>query len=350
MKPPRRLGLKTLSVLSVCLRLALVIPYPLAAQSAASGRAGSLAGIWENRSRFVQFSDTEGMRIVLKPYYGFVYEDTGWIPAAVTGADGAASPDSATGGVSLISVRYSGEKTDAEVPAALLGDGLWFRFFSRLDRVPPAHSGSAGTDAAAADATNAANAALAARLSGFWRAAGATDAMRLYRGEPAEDFYTYYFAGDRYWRIRFWATDARKRDVLAHFPGSDGVDIPIPKFLEIAGALYTCVTGTGTLVRNYEAGSWSLADGKMTFAPDRIVYPGTAAEYRNPARVTVSADGAVLAFGEPWLTRSKITDLDAEITAHNGLRRPPREPLLEFMDLDFRWEDIERIRNHGMEP
>ncbi len=312
----------------------------------------------------MQFSDTEGMRIVLKPYYGFVYEDTGWIPAAVTGADGAAAPDSATGGVSLISVRYSGEKNDAEVPAALLGDGLWFRFLSRLDRVPPAQGDSAGTQAAltATDAVltagaaanavsaDAAAAELAARLWGFWRAAGATDAMRLYRSEPAEDFYTYYFAGNRYWRIRYWATDARKRDILAHFAGTDGIDVPIPKFLEIAGTLYTCVTGTGTLVRNYEAGSWSLSDGKMAFAPDRIVYPGTAAEYRSPARVTVSADGATLAFGDPWLTRSAITDLDAEITAHNGLRRPPREPLLEFMDLDFRWDDIERIRNHGDPP
>jgi len=320
--------------------LLLLVRFPAISQASSAVSVGSLAGIWENRSRFVEFAEGSGLRIVLKPYYGFVYEDTGWIPASVSGIDGVAAPQSGIGGVSLIRVRYAGEKSDAEVPAALLGDGLWFRFFTRVEGSPgtlPAATGDTAAD-------------LASRLAGFWRAAGATDAMRLYRSEPSEDFYTYYFAGNRYWRIRYWKTDARKRDILAHFPGLDGIDVPIPKFIEIAGNLYTCVTGTGTLVRNYEVGSWSLSAGKMAFLPDAIAYPGTAAEYRAPAKVTVSADGTVLAFGEPWLSRSAVADLDAEIVAHNGLTRPPREPLLEFMDLDFRWEDVARIRNHGMDP
>ncbi len=375
---------------AVALFAVLLIAFPAVAQSAQGDRgaavvasaaglsAGTLAGVWENKSRFVEFADGKGMRIVLKPYYGFVYEDTGWIPASVSGLSGGGSPSGSTGGVSRISVRYSGERSDAEVPAALLGDGLWFRFFSRIDTATatiaadalssrdgatadspaasgaavgaPAVSASAAASGASAADEDAQTAELARRLAGFWRAAGVTDAMRLYRSEAAPDFYTYYFSGTRYWRIRYWATDARKRDILARFPGPDGVDVPVPKFIEISGTLYTCVTGTGTLVRNYETGSWTLANGKMAFKPDSVVYPGTAAEYRNPAKVTLSADGAVLAFGEPWLAKTAIGDLDADITAHNGLRRPPREPLLEFMDLDFRWEDIARIRNHGMDP
>ncbi len=320
---------------------------------AAQPVSGALAGVWENASRFVEFSPSSGMRIVLKPYYGFVYEDTGWIPASVR-AQNTASRESSPG-IYDISVRYSGERKEALVPAALLGEGLWFRFFTRIGEAPAADV-SAGNSVPEEDAAGteseaeAGSAALAQRLAGFWRAAGAADAMRLYRSEAAPEFYTYYFTGNRYRRIRYWATDARKREIMAHFPGDDGLAVPIPKFLEIAGTLYTCVTGTGKVLRNYESGSWTLSGGKMEFQPDSVVYPGTAAEYRKGAAVTLTSDGTVLAFGEPWLKKTAITDLDADIAAHNGKTRPPREPLLEFMDLDFRWEDIERIRNHGMEP
>lgn len=315
-----------------------------------AAQTGTLSGIWENSSRFVEFSKDGRMRIILKPYYGFVYEDTGWLPyvelpsdadtgagAGISSVDGAAPSASS---VHRISVRYSGERSDQLVPLAIIGDGMYFRFFSRMETSPAeSPSGASGTGAVTE-----------ATLSGFWLSSGNADALRLYRSEETDEFFSYWFSGASYCRIRYWATDARERNVNARFPGPDGATVEIPKFIRIGEVLYTCVTSTGTTLRNYERGSWSLKDGKISFVPTNVAYAGTAAAVREPLSCVLSSDGTVLAFGEPYLVRSKIADLDAEITKHNGLRRPPRKPVFGYMDLDFRWDEIEKIRNNGKAP
>lgn len=302
----------------------------LAAVSAhvcAQATASPLAGVWTNASRFVEFSADGKLRIVLKPYYGFVYEDTGWIPCSVATA---ANPS-----VFDIAVRYAGEKKDQFVPAAVIGDGMYFRFFTRY--------GEPTGPSATATAT-------AATLDGFWVASGNADALRLYRSDETKEFFSYYFSGSAYCKIRYWLTDARKRDVEARFPGPDGADVGIPKFIEIGDKLYTCVTSTGTVLRNYETGSWSAKDGSIAFKPANVAFAGTAAANREPSAIALSADGTTLAFGKPYLTRSAIADLDAEIKAHNGLTRPPRKPVFGYMELDFHWDEIEKIRNNGVAP
>lgn len=294
-------------------------------QATAAQTAGSLVGVWTNASRFVQFSAESKLRIVLKPYYGFVYEDTGWIPCSVANA---ANPS-----VYDIAVRYAGEKRDQFVPAAVIGDGMYFRFFTRY--------GELGSPSASANVTS---------LDGFWVASGNADALRLYRSDETKEFFSYYFSGSAYYKIRYWLTDARKRDVEANFAGPDGQTIGIPKFIEIGDKLYTCITSTGTILRNYETGTWSAKDGSITFKPANVAFAGTAAANREPSAIALSADGTVLAFGKPYLTRSAIADLDAEIKVHNGLTRPPRKPVFGYMELDFHWDEIEKIRNNGVAP
>jgi hypothetical protein len=331
---------------AACL-LAAVSAHIAAQQTAAKPTSSPLAGVWTNASRFVEFSADDKLRIVLKPYYGFVYEDTGWIPCSVATA---ANPS-----VFDIAVRYAGEKKDQFVPAAVIGDGMYFRFFARYGE-PASPSATAPTTPATSTATTTATASTtpatvtAESLDGFWVASGNADELRLYRSDETKEFFSYYFSGSAYYKIRYWLTDARKRDVEANFAGPDGQTIGIPKFIEIGDKLYTCVTSTGTVLRNYETGSWSAKDGSIAFKPSNVAFAGTAAANREPSAIALSADGAVLAFGKPYLSRSAISDLDAEIKAHNGLRRPPRKPVFGYMELDFHWDEIEKIRNNGVAP
>jgi hypothetical protein len=306
--------------------------------------ASPLSGVWQNPSRFAEFSADGRLRLILKPYYGFVYEDAGWMPCAV-------QPLDTTTSAFILSIRYPGTRADVTVPAAVIGDGLWFGFYRRLDgavSAQPAETAQlAETTQLAPPVQPAQPASGGAPLDGFWMAEGAPASLRMYVEDRSDEFYCYYFAGSAYCRIRYWKTDAQYRDIGARFTDPAGKAVEIPKFIRIGGDLYTCITSTGKILRNYETGAFSIAGGFLTFVPANVVYAGTAAAVRSPVRVTRSAEGSVLAFGESDFRRTAITDLDAEITAHNGLRRPPRKPVFGYMDLDFRWDEIERIRNNG---
>jgi hypothetical protein len=296
-----------------------------------------LEGVWVNSSRFVEFARDGRLRIVLKPYYAFVYEETGWISYSLSPL-GFGSTESEASGVSAyrLSLRYTGEKVDATVPLAVIGDDLYFRFYRKASLSPT------GADAPASGT--------ARPLNGFWIAAGNSSALRLYRSEPVQEFYCFYFTDDAYYRIRYWAADVRVKDVAARFTTKDGRLLTVPKFIPIDGVIYTCITSTGKELRNYESGTYAFAGGALSFKPDAVVFSGTAAAIRKPLKVTLSPDGSILALGSPYLVRSKVTDLTAEIKAHNALRRPPRKPIFEFMKLDFHWDEIARIRNNGKDP
>ena len=360
--------------LAITLFAAALAAFP---QAAYAQTVDPLVGVWANGSRFVEFAPDGKMRVVLKTYYAFVYEDRDWMPysikplvidnegdsvsAAADGAipgDGSASgsdasaqapsanlePASPVSGSSFVlSIRYPKEKRDAELPLAVIGDAIYFRFYRKAEfSTPTVNADSSAASDTAPTSTS--------PLDGFWIAAGNTDALRLYRSDPVQEFFCYYFKGNDYYRIRYWATDARPKDVQASFTGRNGEPLAVPKFIPIAGTLYTCVTSTGKVLRNYESGTFASASGALTFNPSAVVFSGTAAAVREPLKFALSADGTALALGEPYLVRSKVADLTAEIKAHNALRRPPRKPIFGFMKLDFHWDEIEKIRNNGVAP
>ena len=314
-----------------CILAAVSLASPLRAQTSPDVSAppaipalSDLDGVWENGDRFVEFSEA-GMRIVLKPYYGFVWEDTGVIPATVAGENG----------LFTITAGYPGEKNEASIPVAVAGDGLYLAFMRRVEST----------------ASGAASSGPVSPLDGFWLAGGNSDGIRLYRQALKEEIFAYYFAGSSYCRIRYWAVEALKKDIQAEFFLSDGSQGVVPKFLEIGEVLYTCITSTGRVLRNYERGSFTVDGGALLFKPENVVYEGTAALVYEPVPFVLSEDGSTLALGKPYLVRSTITNLDAEIAAHNGKRRPPRKPVFGYMELDFRWDEIDRIRgNEAPEP
>lgn len=339
--------------------------------------ANPLTGVWSNGSRFIEFAGNGTMRTVLKSYYGFVYEDREWMPYSVsplefapvtpageaTPAEGSdrtlytsagAAPVIAPADVLgvtimknelpstasqsfLLKLHYPKEKRETAIPLAVIGDGMYFRFYQRF-----ASENAVASENAAVRAP--------AGLDGFWVAAGNVDSLKLYAVEGAQEFYCYYFRGGEYYRIRYWMTDARAKDVKATFAARDGTTLAVPKFILIADALYTCVTGTGKTLRNFESGTFTQSDGALSFKPSAVVFAGTAAAVRTPLKYALSTDGTVLALGDPYLVRSKVADLTAEVKTHNALRRPPRKPIFGFMKLDFHWDEIEKIRNNGKAP
>lgn len=273
----------------------------------------SLEGIWENASRFIEFSATT-MNIVLKPYYGFVWEDSGEIPIAYT----------AENSIIQVSISYPGEKTTYTIPLALINDKIYTSF---LQRYPIENFDSLVTQDS---------------FDGYWLSAGNSSRILRYKQESLDELFAYYFKGNAYCRIKYWKTDALQKDVQARLELKDGSSVFIPKFLKINETLYTCITSTGKVVRNYEKGSFVRERDELFFKPDSIVYIG--ADSKKAIPFTLSQDGAILALGESYLIRSAITNLDAEIKAHNGLRRPLRKPVFDYMELDFRWDEIEKIR------
>jgi len=323
-------------------KLPLILALVLASARAYPAAEPSLAGVWEGPGRFVEFTADGRMRVVLKTYYGFVYDDTGWIPCGVTdganaGASAVPSPECGVPAMSpfihRLSIRYPSSKKPVDVPVARIGEGLHLQFMVRLE--DGANAGDAG------------NAGNPLKLDGTWLAAGTSRALLLHPTESEDELFVLVVSGNAYYRIRYWKDDVRFRDVRAEFTGTDGSHFSVPKFIRIGEDLYTCVTSTGRILRNYESGTLAAADGTISFSPAKTVYAGTDALYREPIPFSMSEDGSVLALGGPYLRRSKITDLTAEVKAHNKKRRPPRKPLFDFMNLDFHWEEIERIRNNG---
>ncbi|HHU36369.1 MAG TPA: hypothetical protein GXZ47_03980 [Treponema sp.] len=277
-----------------------------------------LIGVWETPDRFVEFSQESQMRIVLKAYYGFVYEPFPWINCQL--AEPSVKGD--VPGVYTLQLRYAHEKKVQSLRVAVLEDSLYLDFMLRY----PLEK----------------NETIPESLDGIWIASGTGSSVRLYPHFDADTFFVLVFDGSSYYRVRYWQTDARERDRPALFTGNDGREFSLPKFIRIQGTLYTCITSTGTKLRNFEQGSFTVEENSLRFFPNTIIYSGTEAAYRQPTPFVLA--GNVLVFGEPYLTRSSVTNLDGEIAAHNAKRRPPRKPIFNFMKLDFRWEEIERIR------
>ncbi len=289
-------------------------------------------GIWENSTRFVEIAPDMRLRVILKPYYAFVYEDAGWIPCLVS-----EESELAASGAYSLSLSYPSERRPSVFSAVVLDDNsLYTSFYVKEGET----STSLQEDQVLQE-----DQALEEILSGFWICHGDPSGIKIYSEPPVDEFFCLYFEGSRYYKIRYWLTDARFRDIRAVFAGQDESledGLSVPKFLRRGDFLYTCITGTGTTLRNYEQGSWEFSEGAISFNADGIMF--TQSAQTETIALHLSADSSIMALGEPQLKRSKVTDMDAEIAEHNSKRKPPRKPLLEFMDLDFRWDEIERIR------
>jgi len=312
-----------------------------------------ITGLWQNRGRFVEFSADGGLRIVLKEYYGFVFTPVltaRWSISSGAGSTFYTPNELNDHGTTILGppahaevwVSYPEERVAQRIPVLVIADSLWLHFYHR--EVPTATSTTATSTTATS--TTDISASAGSPLEGFWLPGGDRPDILIHSSDSPDDFFALYFTATSYARIRYWKTDARERDIAAHFTIA-GSPATVPKFIRVAGELYTCIKGGGTILRNFEKGRYTFQNGVLSLKaePGLQSFPQHSA---SPLVLTLAPDRSAFGVGDPTYRRLPASaNLDFLIAEHNARRRPPRPPLVEFMDLDFRWDEVERIRNQG---
>ena len=320
-------------------------------------------GVWENGGRFIEFStpDNTGniiMKIVLKPYYSYVYEPTGNFNARISGVDNFS-------GLNILQITYPRMKQSVYMPICLIDSFLFTSFFQRHDytsskpELPPEMRPYGITDEQAQSAMN----AHTSPLYGFWTEQGSQKGIMLYANEAPEYFDAYFFTENEYFKFRYWKDDLENTEKQATFSDNAGVTFTVPRVLTRGRLTYACVTANTSTLRNYESGTYELKyrDGSyyLTITPEKAG-PGKLASkdtYENAKYPTVvnlpmylTEDGKIFSYGEPFLFKTDIVDLNAEIAKHNAQTKESPEPQLVPDELDFYCERIKELEKLVPQP
>ena len=337
--------------ISLSLLLILSIPCP----------AQSLTGIWENPERFIEFIGKDNrtvadtLRIVLKTYYRFVYDDMGSYPIA--------AEQEKSKNVYSLQIRYPGFKIPITTSVWVYADGLFTSFYKKIPFTLATERQQNKPQSGVVESSISTQSGIGASLQptildGFWVEQGFRDGILIYQQEAPPFFDAFFFNGTRYIRFRYWTGDFEYKDKHAEFTFDDGVPVAVPKFIRQYDAVYSCITDNGSKLKNYEKGTLSIESDnggmqRLTLAPQgggpgthatSDVYPHQRYPKIQGLPLYYDKSDEAFSFGEPFLTRSSISDLQEEIKRHNSLKRPPPEPLLKADELDFYWERIKQIR------
>ena len=306
---------------------ACIVAYPLLYTQ-------TLIGIWENTERLIEYTaagnqETYRMRVVLKPYYRFVYEDAGTYEAAVAQSDPAKA-------LYQLSIRYPNTKMQTGLPVWIDGDALFTSFYKKEAFEVLSESPVPQKDDSPQQQHE-------DPLEGFWIEQGQRAGIRIYPQEPPEFLDAYFFMHGSYVKFRYWKDNELEfKEAAAQFQLENGAAVAVSKLLERSGCRYSCITSNSTTVRNYEKGSYHISTESETplltltaqgggpgsrAAAD--TYPHQRYAPLHAVPLSYSTQDGVFAFGLPFLKRAALSDLDAEIQKHNSIRRPPPEPLLK---------------------
>ena len=175
---------------------------------------------------------------------------------------------------------YSAGADLADMPLAVFNDGIYTEFWT-------SHKVLGGV---------------------FWRPENNRNDFTIENVPIARELAGYYTSDDlkTVYKIRYWITKADFTEEKAELRIPDFPDaILIDKYIKIGKTVYTCATGRRTYIRNPE---------KLAALPET-------------ARVS-----DILVFGAPLLKRSSVTDLQAEIDAHNSIVYPPHFSVVRFVE------------------
>ncbi len=343
----------------------LSVPFA-AAQTPRESAAGSvprlLAGVWENETRLLVFGSAVDiapaaagertaesgesavdiapaaavgnaaarapagipLTVVLKLFYGWYYDRAAESGGAAGSASGTAVlperdrndavsaaaevisvsfepliPETAESGAWNMTVQYPGQKQPISIPIAVFGGSLYLDFM--ISQSPAEFTGDV-----------------------FWKAASNTTAISLNVPTVSTEVYSLYRSGAAAYRVRYWLTDMSYDETALAVLNDGSTSVSFPKHLRIGSAVYTCVPGRGTQVRNAE----------------KIPYDGS--------RYVLSADGRICVSAAPYAILSTVEDLYAAVEEANRRRKPPRQPPLPDSDLDFHYEIIEELRKYAI--
>jgi len=332
------------------LSLSLILSLPCPAQP--------LVGIWENSERFIEYtgkadgSAEDTLRIVLKTYYRFVYDDIGAYPVTATKQN--------TENIYSLRIRYPGFKIPVPASVWVHADGLFASFYKKIPHNLVAdrkqNTPQSGTDEVPANLQSNLSVPVSF-LDGFWIEQGFRNGILIYQQEAPAFFDAFFFNGTQYIKFRYWTGDFEYKEKYAGFAFDDGLQVSVPKFIRQYDTIYSCITDNGSKLKNYEKGTVSINSSngalQLTLTPQRggpgthaagDVYPNQKYPQVQELPLYYDETDEAFAFGEPFLIRSSISGLQKEITRHNSLKRPPPEPLLKADELDFYWDRIKEIR------
>lgn len=317
---------------------ACIISYPIL-------YAQTLTGIWENTERFIEYTEAESntatqntdaaaakahrMRVVLKPYYRFVYEDAGTYETTIV------QPDPAKA-LYRLSIRYPNTKMQTGLPVWIDGDKLFTSFYKKEAFEVLANS-------QAPQKNNDPQQQPEDPLEGFWIEQGHRSGIRIYPQEPPEFLDAYFFMHGSYIKFRYWKdNELEPKEADAQFQLENGTAVSVSKLLERSGCRYSCITSNSTTLRNYEKGSYHISTESetplLTLSAQGAgpgshavgdAYPHQRYAPLHAVPLSYSTQDGVFAFGRPFLKRAALSNLDTEIKQHNSIRRPPPEPLLK---------------------
>jgi hypothetical protein len=322
---------KTRQPILLCLAFFLFVPEIFFSQ----GVPRPLGGVWENDQRIVSFFSEARQEesalgqsraitgIVLKQFYGWYY-DRAAEPQEIAGAVSSSSlpprdknNTSAHSGEILITtfeetspvtdesgswtmrVLYPPYRESDAIALAVIRNNLYLNFYIRYDENP----GSLGS------------------VEGFWRAAGTASGITVSKPWYAQSVESLYITADSAFRIRYWEADLEP-DLSERAYFSDGaVEYAVDKYLVIGGKTFTCVQGRGTRIR------------QITKSPAARGYE-------------LSGDGTLCAFAPPYLWRSQIDDIYAEIAKANARKIPSPPPPFPPKYPDFHYDVIKELRKY----
>lgn len=237
----------------------------------------SLAGIWENSERIILFHENDN---------GDNDNNDG------TGKTGTDNTGGSKGAFSAHIVLkpfyryyYDGiyephSDTDG-MPLAVFDDGLYLRFWSAV----PADDGTGV----------------------FWRPETNRNEFTIDSVPVQTELKAYYTDDSDVYEIRYWRTKADYAAEKAELETDDKI-ISVDKYIAIGDTVYTCAVGRRIRIRNPQ---------KLSSLPNGF---------------RISADGKLLVFGKPYLTRSTIENLEDEIQKHNSIVYPPHDGRAHFVE------------------
>ncbi|MCQ2595208.1 MAG: hypothetical protein MJ196_08090 [Treponemataceae bacterium] len=274
-----------------------------------------LAGIWENKSRFVIVDSDNNLNFVLKTFYGYYYDQAASLPASLEYRDT---------GETILRVKYAGNKKRLAHPLSVMNDKLFLDFYCRGSAFLQA--GEQNDESIQVYARNVDQ--NTARLLGFWRCCGnVVSGIEVAEPQYKNELRCYYFTDKNVYFLRYWQADVDYEPVLA-IADDDTTIFEVDKFLKVGDIVYTCVVGRGINIRNIEKHSYSY-DG------EKLIFDGKT---ENPLPVYLSGDGSLLSLKEPYLTKSTIGDMQSVIAEHNSLRHNPLKNPMEVFNRKTSWE------------
>lgn len=296
-----------------------------------SGVPGIFNGIWEGSDRYIMFQEkseleeivgtdtalkeSEYIWVYLKLFYGWYVDRSA---EKTSRADSPYAHDTNDAvfrdiqnikieflklfetddcGVFEIVITYPNFKERTVVPVAVVGDSLYLDFAVRTD-------GSRDS------------------MNGFWSAVPEVSGIKVSRPVFGDSLYSLYVTDECVYSIRYWQTDMEYSGAAAVFYDG-GRKYEVPKHIQTAGTVFTCVNGRGTVVRNV---------GK---------------DLRRLEDCVTDKNKTVAAFGAPYLTRIEKTcsleNMMKIVQTSNARRAPVPDPPFPPSNLDWHTDDITRL-------